>query len=60
MNTLRPMKAKEGYTLYNGDVLSKEIYLGVNDSPLNWREITDAEAEKIIAEREEKERAEIL
>jgi hypothetical protein len=46
------MFAKEGYTLYNGEVLSKEIYLGSTDSPDNWREITDEEAEKIIAERE--------
>lgn len=55
MSELRRMVPAEGYTLYNGDVLSKEIYLGVNDSPGNWKEITDAEAEAIQASMELKE-----
>ena len=29
--------------LTNGDTFSKKVYLGKNDSELNWREITDAE-----------------
>ena len=33
-------------------MLSKEIYLGVNDNPENWREITDAEADTIRAAQE--------
>lgn len=38
--------ASEGMTLTNGDVFSKEIYLGKNDKAENWTEITDAEAEE--------------
>ena len=40
------LTASEGMTLTNGDVFSKEVYLGVNDKPENWHEITDAEAEE--------------
>lgn len=28
-------------------ILSKKIFLAVNDKPENWKEITDAEAEEI-------------
>lgn len=52
VNGLRRIVPSDGMTLYNGEVLSKEVYLGVNDSAENWREITDAEAE-IIANNEE-------
>ena len=44
--------ASEGKTLTNGEHLGKEVYLGVNDDPAYWYEITDTEAEKIQAERE--------
>lgn len=44
---LRKLTAAEGMTLYNGDTFGKEIYLGKNDSPENWWEITDAEAAAI-------------
>ena len=40
--------------LTNGDTFSKKVYLGKNDSELNWREITNAEKEK--AEQEQLER----
>lgn len=33
----------EGMTLTNGEVYSKRIHLGVNDSPENWWEIPDSE-----------------
>ena len=49
---LRKLTAAEGMTLTNGEVYSKEIYLGCNDSPVNWHEITDAEAERLQAEAE--------
>lgn len=49
---LRKLTAAEGMTLTNGEAYGKEIYLGVNDSPDNWHEITDAEYEKIVAEKE--------
>jgi hypothetical protein len=42
-------------TLYNGETLGKEIYLGKNDWAENWREITDAEAAEIIKKMEESE-----
>lgn len=41
---LRKLIAAEGMTLYNGESFGKEVYLGKNDSPDNWQEITDAEA----------------
>lgn len=43
---LRKLIPKEGMTLTNGEVFSKEVYLGVNDSPYNWQEIPDNEAEE--------------
>lgn len=49
---LRKLTASEGMTLTNGEAFSKEIYLGKNDSAENWTEITDAEAEEIIARQE--------
>ena len=38
--TLEP---EEGYTLTNGEVYSKQVYLGVYDNPENWWEIPDEE-----------------
>lgn len=40
------LTAGEGMTLTNGETYGKEIYLGVNDSPENWREISDEEVPK--------------
>ncbi len=40
------IRASDGMTLTNGEVYSKEIYLGINDSTENWNEITDAEYEE--------------
>ena len=48
--TLTKLTASEGMTLTNGEVLTKELYLGKGDSVENWNEITDEEAEKIRAE----------
>lgn len=48
---LRKLTAADGMTLTNGEAFSKEIYLGINDSADNWHEVTDAEAERIQAER---------
>lgn len=44
--TMTKLTASDGMTLTNGDAFSKEVYLGVNDKPENWLEITDAEAEE--------------
>lgn len=46
------LTAAEGMTLTNGETFGKEVYLGTGDVADNWTEITDAEAEKIKAERE--------
>lgn len=43
------LTASEGMTLYDGKTFGKEVYLGKDDSPENWQEITDAEAEAIQA-----------
>ena len=43
------LTASEGMTLTNGNVFSKEVYLGKNDKAENWFEITDAEAEETKA-----------
>lgn len=50
---LRQITAEENMVLTNGETFSDvggTIYLGVNDSPENWDEITAEEAEKRQAE----------
>ena len=44
---LRKLTAAEGMTLTNGEAFGKEVYLGKNDSPDNWHEITDEDAAAI-------------
>lgn len=48
---LRKLIAEEGMTLYNGESFGKEVYLGKNDSPDNWQEIADAEAQRLQKEQ---------
>lgn len=48
---LRKLTAAEGMTLYNGQAFGKEVYLSKQDSPENWREISDKEA--LLLEQEE-------
>lgn len=43
------LTATEGHILTNAEAYGKEIYLGKNDSPDNWHEITDAEYAEIVA-----------
>lgn len=50
---LRKLTATEGYVLTNGETYSKEIYLGVNDSPDNWHEITEEEYAEVLKAEEE-------
>ena len=38
------LQASEGMVLTNGEIYSKEVYLGINDSPENWHEIPEEEA----------------
>ena len=35
------LEADEGKMLTNGEIYSSQVYLGVNDSPENWREINE-------------------
>lgn len=55
---LHELTAAEGMTLTNGDVFSKKIYLGCNDTAENWREITDEEAAE-LQEAKEAEQMEV-
>lgn len=55
---LRELKPSKGMALTNGETYSAPdtpIYLGVNDSPDNWREITTEEYNKAIEEAAPKE-----
>ena len=54
---LTKLTASEGMMLTNGEVYSKEVYLGINDSADNWHEITDAEYAQILAAQEKEEGA---
>ena len=56
---IKKLTATEGHVLTNGDVYSKEIYLGKFDSPENWHEITDAEYAEIVAEQERQAEEEV-
>jgi hypothetical protein len=51
--SLRKLSPSEGMKLTNGtDYPDGDIYLGINDSPDNWYEITNEEYEAILAEKE--------
>lgn len=53
---LTEIKASEGMVLTNGEAYSSvggSIYLGVNDKPENWHEITDAEYNEMVKTQEE-------
>jgi hypothetical protein len=47
---LRKLTAADGYVLYNGEIVTKEVYLGCNDSPENWKEIPEDEAVSVTGE----------
>ena len=49
---LTKLTASKGMVLTNGEAYGKEIYLGCNDSPENWREITEEEYNRIISEQD--------
>ena len=42
----------DGKTLTNGKVYSKCVFLGVNDSVDNWREINDADVPEEVSDEE--------
>ena len=52
--SLREKRASEGMVLTNGEVFSEVgglIYLGCNDKPENWYEITEEEYNNILEEQ---------
>ena len=49
---LRKLTASKGKILTNGDAYGTVVYLGVNDAPENWHEVTMAEYEAYLAEQE--------
>lgn len=53
------LTASKGMVLTNGEAYGKEIYLGCNDSPDNWSEITDAEYDVLLKSQEEEINIEI-
>ena len=55
---LRELKADDGMVLTNGEVFSDKIYLGCNDKPENWDEVTQENA-KIMQEQLESELQEV-
>ena len=52
---IKKLTATKGKVLTNGKAFGKEVYLGKNDAPENWSEITDAEYEEIQKAKEEEE-----
>ena len=38
------LTADSGKLLTNGEVFSEQVYLGIHDSPDNWREVDEADA----------------
>lgn len=57
-NGITVLTAENGMKLTNGSSFGSVVCLGVNDSEDNWHEITEAEAEKLMAEEDEEATAE--
>lgn len=47
------LQASEGHWLYNGETFCRAVQLAPSASPDDWREVTDAEKEKIERQLEE-------
>ena len=45
------LEPSDGYVLTNGEVYSRAVYLGVNDSPDNWWEVPESEMPDETTER---------
>lgn len=53
---LRELRPSDGMCLTNGEVAkppNESIYLGINDSPDNWHEITEQEYNAIMEQQME-------
>lgn len=55
INGITVLTAYDGMKLTNGEAFGTTVQLGVNDSESNWHEVTEAEAEQMMAEAEEEE-----
>ena len=54
-NGITVLSPADGMRLTDGDTVADgEVYLGENSSPDAWREVTEEEADAIIAEAERK------
>lgn len=49
---VRKLTADENFILTNGEAYGTEVYLGKNDNAGNWKEISQAEYDVILAEKE--------
>lgn len=49
---IRKLTASSGMVLTNGEAYGPEIYLGKNDKPENWHEITEEEYKSILETQE--------
>ena len=43
---IRVLTASDGMILTDGNVYSTKVYLGIHDSPENWREVPEDEADQ--------------
>lgn len=54
-NGITVLSPAAGMRLTDGETVAEgEVFLAANAAPGNWREVTEAEAEEIIAEAERK------
>lgn len=54
-NGITVLSPAEGMRLTDGETVAEgDVYLGSNAAPGTWREVTEAEAEEVIAEAERK------
>ena len=52
-NGITVLSPAEGMRLTDGEIVAEgEVFLGANDEPNAWREVTETEAEAIRAETE--------
>lgn len=50
MKTRTVLYADEGMVLTNGETYGKQVFLAEGESHDNWREITDSEADALLAD----------
>lgn len=60
-NGITVLSPSEGMRLTNGETVAEgEVFLAANAAPGNWREVTEAEAEEILAEAERRAEEEAM